>query len=216
MAKNCRQPKICSMAIFQKLIPPKSWQPAVVVLLGAITALVIYIAKLANVGSYLTDNPQACINCHVMTTEYITWSHSAHRTVATCNDCHVPHNNLFEQYAFKAKDGLYHATVYTLRTEPQAIVMHEAGQKVVQENCIRCHSEQVTDAKTASWVVSHNDDRLSRTCWECHRETPHGRVKSLTAVGYHLEPLPIQEKQKLFIPEWLQKATDLKKKDHEQ
>lgn len=199
------------MALYQKIKPPKAWQPIVMILLGAIVGLVIYIGKVANVASYLTDDPRACINCHVMTTEYITWNHSSHRAVATCNDCHVPHDNVFKQYAFKAKDGLYHATIYTLRTEPQAIVMHEAGQQAVQNNCIRCHFDQVTDAKSVSWVDSHLTDRLDRTCWECHRETPHGRVKSLSSVGFHLESLPLKEQQKLFIPEWLQKATALKK-----
>lgn len=199
------------MTFFQKIKPPKVWQPIVMVLLGAIVGLAIYIGKAANVASYMTDDPRACINCHVMTTEYITWNHSSHRGVASCNDCHVPHDNVFKQYAFKAKDGLYHATIYTLRTEPQAIVMHEAGQEAVQNNCIRCHANQVTDAKSVSWVDSHLTDRLDRTCWECHRETPHGRIKSLASVGFHLEPLPLEDQQKLFIPEWLRKATPLKK-----
>ena len=196
------------MSLLHKLIPPKPWQPVVIVLLGAITALAIYMIKVANVTSYLTDDPRACINCHVMTTEYITWNHSAHREVANCNDCHVPHDNVLKKYAFKAKDGLYHATIYALRAEPQAIVMHEAGQKVVQNNCIRCHFDQVTDAKSVSWVDSHLNDRLDRTCWECHRETPHGRVKSLSAVGFHLDPPSLKEDQKLFIPKWLKEATE--------
>ena len=40
---------------------------------------------------------------------------------------------------FKAKDGLYHATVFTARAEPDVIEMQEASQEVVQDNCIRCH-----------------------------------------------------------------------------
>ncbi|MEH0152836.1 cytochrome c nitrite reductase small subunit [Limibacter armeniacum] len=199
------------MSFLHKILPPKEWQPVVAVLMGAIVALGLYMVKAANVTSYLSDDPKACINCHVMTTEYITWQHSSHREVAHCNDCHVPHDSFLKKYAFKAKDGLYHATIYTLRAEPQAIIMHEAGQEVVQSNCIRCHKAQVTDAKSASWVSSHMHDRLDRTCWECHRETPHGRVKSLSAVGYHVEPLPIKEQQELFVPEWLEKATESKK-----
>jgi cytochrome c nitrite reductase small subunit len=123
--------------------------------------------------------------------------------VATCNDCHVPHNNVFNKYYFKAKDGLYHASIYTLRLEPQAITMREPSKKVVQDNCIRCHEEQVTDAKMVSWVASHKDSRLDRTCWECHRETPHGSVRSLSAVGIQIAPLPINQQQKEFIPEWI-------------
>ena len=201
------------MLRFSSLKPPKSWQPVVIVLLGAVAGLVIYMVKVANVASYLTDDPRACINCHVMTTSYITWNHSSHREVASCNDCHVPQDNIFKQYAFKAKDGFYHAAMYTLRAEPQAIVMHEDGQVAVQNNCIRCHFDQVTDAKTASWVNSHLNDRLDRTCWECHRETPHGRVKSLAAVGFHLDPLEEKEGQELFIPKWLKEATENQNKN---
>ncbi len=203
------------MSLRHRIKPPRVWQPYVAAVLGAIVALGLYLAHTANVGSYLTDDPKACINCHVMTTEYITWNHSSHREVASCNDCHVPQDNIVKKYAFKAKDGLYHASIYTTRTEPQAIIMHEAGQEVVQNNCIRCHFNQVTETKNIAWVDSHLSDRLDRTCWECHRETPHGRVKSLSAVGYHLEPIPIKEQQELFIPQWLEEATEKNKETHE-
>ena len=66
-----------------------------------------------------------------MRSEFATWQHSSHREVAVCNDCHVPHNNVFNKYYFKAKDGLRHAAMFTLRMEPQVIKMHEAGQEVV-------------------------------------------------------------------------------------
>lgn len=141
-----------------------------------------------------------------MTPEYITWNHSSHREVASCNDCHVPHENVVKKYAFKAMDGLYHASIYTMRAEPQVIAMKEGSREVVQNNCIRCHFDQVTDAKYVSWIDSHKDDRLNRTCWECHRQLPHGRVTSLSAVGYYTEPINVKEEQELFIPTWLEEA----------
>src|SRR6266446_5493121 len=42
--------------------------------------------------SYLTNDPAACANCHVMREHYDAWIKSSHRAVATCNDCHTPHN----------------------------------------------------------------------------------------------------------------------------
>ncbi len=138
-----------------------------------------------------------------MTAEYITWDHSSHRNVASCNDCHVPHNNVFNKYYFKAKDGLYHATIFTLRMEPQAIKMREPSEKVVQNNCIRCHSDQVADAKMSAWVENHQENRFERKCWECHRETPHGRVKSLSAVELNIQPIPMKQQQKEFVPNWI-------------
>lgn len=188
--------------MLKKIIPPDEWLLPVTVLVGMIVGLGFYILHLSKAASYLSDDPKTCINCHVMTTEYITWNHSSHRNVATCNDCHVPHDNVFNKYYFKAKDGLYHASVYTMRMEPQTITMREPSKVVVQNNCIRCHKDQVTDAKMISWVESHKESRLDRTCWECHKETPHGRVRSLSSVGYQLDPMPINQQQE-FVPQWI-------------
>ncbi len=58
---------------------------------------------------FVGDNPSACVNCHIMTPYYATWSHSSHGRDATCNDCHVPHQNLGFYYGFKAMDGLKHS-----------------------------------------------------------------------------------------------------------
>lgn len=202
--------------LFIRLIPPKEWQIPVVIMLGAIVGLGIYLVQISNVVSYASDDPRACINCHVMTAEYITWDHSSHREVATCNDCHVPHDNLLRKYMFKAKDGMYHASVYTLRMEPQTIVMREESEKVVQANCIRCHQQQVTDPKMTSWVDGHYEHRTERSCFDCHRETPHGRVRSLSATGFHIEPIPIKEEQSNIVPDWLDRAFTSNTQDHDQ
>ncbi|UXX78321.1 cytochrome c nitrite reductase small subunit [Reichenbachiella carrageenanivorans] len=189
--------------MLKKIIPPDEWLVPVTVLVGLIVGMGFYVIHLSKAEAYLSDDPVACINCHVMTTEYVTWNHSAHRNVATCNDCHVPHDNVFNKYYFKAKDGLYHASVYTLRIEPQAITMRQPSKEVVQNNCVRCHMGQVTDVKMTAWVESHQESRTSRLCWECHRDTPHGRVKSLSSVGHQVEPLPVNQQQKEFIPQWI-------------
>lgn len=66
--------------------------------------------------SYVSDDPATCVNCHIMRPEYVTWHHSPHREHATCNDCHVPHDNVFRKYYFKGADGMRHATIFTLNT----------------------------------------------------------------------------------------------------
>ena len=43
---------------------------------------------------FVGDDPSACVNCHIMTPYYATWSHSSHGRDATCNDCHVPINSM--------------------------------------------------------------------------------------------------------------------------
>lgn len=189
-----------------KLLPSKKWEIPAIISFGALLGLGFYTLHFSKATSYLSDDPKACINCHVMTPEYMTWAKSSHRTVATCNDCHVPQNNIFAKYFFKAKDGLYHSYVFTSRTEPQVIRAKEASIEVIQDNCIRCHENQITDARTEAGVAHHFEDRTSRTCWECHEQVPHGNVKSLSSVGYMIEPTSdVTNENKEIVPEWLQK-----------
>src|SRR6185436_15639047 len=62
------------------------------VLFGLATGIGGYTFVYARGGSYLTNDPKACANCHVMQNNYDAWMKSSHRAVATCNDCHTPHN----------------------------------------------------------------------------------------------------------------------------
>lgn len=191
------------------LIPPHKWRRAAIVAVAAFFGLGLYVLRVSNAASYLSDDPQACVNCHLMTPQYITWNHSSHREVAHCNDCHVPHNNVVNKYFFKAKDGLYHASIFTLRAEPQVIKAKSASIEVIQNNCIRCHSDQVTDAQLAGYVEDHHAKRTDRLCWECHREVPHGRVKSLSSVGFQIEPIRAHAPPDLkVVPEWLKKTME--------
>ena len=154
----------------------------------------------------MSDDPKTCINCHVMNTEYVSWTKSSHRENATCNDCHVPQNNFINKYYFKAKDGLRHATMFTLRQEPQVIVIKEEGSKVVQKNCIRCHNDLITDNKIIAKTKEFDHFRTDgRKCWECHREVPHGRVKSLSSAPNAYIP-----NVKKPIPDWINKLVKSK------
>lgn len=186
------------------LIPPRKWRPWATVLAAAMVGMSLYLFKLSNAASYLSDDPQACVNCHIMTPQYITWTHSSHREVAHCNDCHTPQNNLASKYFFKAKDGLYHASVFTLRAEPQVIKALEPSVRVIQSNCVRCHQDQITDARLAGLVENHQGHRADRICWECHREVPHGKVRSLSAVGHQIEPIRAHAPaDRDIIPQWM-------------
>jgi len=184
--------------MFKKLLPPPKWRFPVLITLGIFTGLVLFLLYVSKAHSYLSDNPQTCTNCHIMAPQYATWTHSSHREVANCNDCHVPHNNVFNKYYFKAKDGMRHATIFTLRREPQVIFIHEEGAEVVHNNCIRCHSKLLNDPKLAASVAGHSAHMTDRKCWECHRETPHGRVNSLSSVPNARVPLPESP-----VPAWL-------------
>jgi cytochrome c nitrite reductase small subunit len=179
------------------LTPPDSWKIPVIIVLGIFTGLGFYAFYISRATSYLSDAPRTCVNCHVMVPQYATWSHSSHREVTNCNDCHVPQDNFFRHYAFKAKDGLRHATIFTLHNEPQVIFIKEAGVEVVQANCVRCHNQIF---ETQKKLAGHFGEIEHRYCWECHRETPHGRVHSLSSVPFARVPLPESP-----VPEWLNK-----------
>lgn len=180
------------------LKPPENWISPVSILLGLLFGLTIYILIISNSISYLSDKPETCINCHIMKPQLATWQHSSHRETAVCNDCHVPHDNILNKYFFKAKDGLRHSTIFTLRREPQVIFIKEDGKAVVQENCIRCHSRENEVVSTRidydEWLS--NDGKL---CWECHMEIPHGSVNSLSSISFFLE----EESEK--VPIWIKK-----------
>ena len=171
-------------------IPPPQWRLPVTMLLGVFVGLACLLFYISNAVSYMSDDPLTCVNCHVMIPQYATWQHGSHGRVTTCNDCHVPQDNVFRTYAFKASDGMRHATMFTLRLEPQVIQIKEAGVGVVQENCIRCHSDlvhKVSANEVTGMSASAGEGLL---CWDCHREVPHGRVNSLASTPYARVPIP--------------------------
>lgn len=177
---------------------------AVVVLAGAFVGLSLYTMTISRATSYLFDEPAACVNCHVMAPHYATWFHSSHRAAATCNDCHVPHDNVFNQYLTKAQDGARHAYVFTLRAEPDIIRLNDRAERIVQDNCLRCHAtlnERVSAHRVTGADLTAG---VGKTCWSCHREVPHGRVASQASVPHARVPtLPSP------VPAWLRdRASD--------
>lgn len=185
--------------IINKFFPKSEWLFAAILISGIFFGFALYAFYLSRAWSYASDKPEACINCHVMSTEYLTWLHSSHAR-QVCNDCHVPHENFFKKYFFKAKDGLRHATIFTLRTEPQAIIMKPEGQKAVMNNCLRCHAPLFAYIERST---GSNESFNARACWNCHRETPHGRVKSLSATDKVMVPLPGSA-----VPSWLKQLME--------
>lgn len=188
--------------LFRKLAPPGRWRLPVLIISGFMAGLLIYVFYISRAYSYLSDKPSTCVNCHIMAPQYATWSHSSHRERASCNDCHVPHNNVLNKYYFKAKDGLRHATIFTLRKEPQVIFIKEEGKQVVQDNCLRCHSGLLSDATVSAYTTEFQHVRSERPCWDCHREIPHGRVNSLSSVPYARVPVTGST-----VPGWLKRLT---------
>lgn len=61
-------------------------------------------------------------------------------------------------------------------------------------------------------VENHQSHRTDRICWECHKEVPHGKVRSLSSVGHQIEPIRTYAPEDLeVIPEWLKTSMEQKK-----
>jgi cytochrome c nitrite reductase small subunit len=187
------------MNLIRKLTPPPSWKLPVVIVLGIFTGLGMLTIHISRAPSYLSNKPETCINCHVMYPQYATWKHSSHRDVAVCSDCHVPHDNFFRTYYFKASDGARHATIFTARAEPHVIQIKNAGKNVVQENCIRCHQDLVEMTTIIEVTGKNYHEGAGNRCWDCHRDVPHGTVRSLSSAPFSLVP-----KLPSVTPSWLQ------------
>ncbi|MCU0689608.1 MAG: cytochrome c nitrite reductase small subunit [Phycisphaerales bacterium] len=131
--------------------------------------------------AYLSDDPSACVNCHVMQANYDGWMHGTHGNVATCNDCHVPHDSVMHKYLVKAEHGARHSYKFTFDNFHEPIAMTEESRTVVVNNCVRCH-EQLTDqmAKTNTSPAAfsaHGLEAGAADCLHCHARVGHGGRK---------------------------------------
>lgn len=186
--------------LFLALFPTARWRMVAAILGGMLVGLVLLVLHISRAGSYLSERPETCINCHVMFPHYATWRHSSHRQWATCSDCHVPHDHPVRKWYFKASDGLRHAAVFTARAEPQVIRIEKAGETVVQENCIRCHIRLLETTRLVTTTAHGARAGEDRLCWDCHREVPHGAVSSLASTPFALVP-----RLSPVVPEWMQR-----------
>ncbi|OFZ55269.1 MAG: cytochrome c nitrite reductase small subunit [Bdellovibrionales bacterium RIFOXYC1_FULL_54_43] len=139
---------------------------ALTILLGIAFGLGAFTFFYAEGLSYFSSNPKACVNCHVMNHQYDSWSNSGHHHVATCNDCHLPHN-LIPKLLAKARNGWNHSLAFTLENFSHPIIITRHNYEILQKNCIRCHSKLVTDAIMIPAAGSHV------SCIHCHRNVGH-------------------------------------------
>lgn len=149
----------------------------------------VYMINASKALSYLSSDPKACINCHVMNTQYATWQHSSHGQRATCIECHLPTDSTLKKYIAKARDGWNHSVAFTLNTYDNTMVISEDGAKRVQSNCISCHKSVTSTLTTNSDKYHQFADpsvETGRKCWSCHKGVPHGKVRGLSTTPYNL------------------------------
>lgn len=120
------------------------WWMVAALLVGMALGLGLFTFGYARGASYLTNDPQACANCHIMSEHFAAWTKSSHREVATCNDCHTPHH-LIAKYVVKARNGFWHSFYFTTGTFPDPLRITEGNRQVTEGACRYCH-EPITEA----------------------------------------------------------------------
>jgi cytochrome c nitrite reductase small subunit len=143
--------------------------PAVAVVaalaLGAAAGLGGYTFVYAKGASYMTDDPAACANCHVMREQFDAWTRSSHRKAAVCNDCHTP-PGLFAKYSTKASNGYHHSLAFTTGEFHEPIRIKDRNRAVTESSCRKCH-QAVVDQIDAHGGVE------PISCIRCHSSVGH-------------------------------------------
>lgn len=141
---------------------------ALAILFGGVLGLGLFTATYAEGTSYLSDDPAACKNCHVMTDVYDAWSRGPHHAVATCNDCHIPHR-FPDKYVVKALNGLNHSAAFTMQGFPEPIRITAFNKSVALANCSTCHEDLVS-------LVNHPGQAEVEDCTRCHASIGHDEI----------------------------------------
>ena len=136
------------------------------VLLGLAAGVGGYTFVYAKGYSYLTNDPAACANCHIMQAQYDGWRVSPHRSVAVCNDCHTP-PGLIPKYATKALNGFNHSYAFTTGRFPEPIIITERNRRVTEKACRKCH-EALTQA-----IEGPHRPGQEMACLRCHSDVGH-------------------------------------------
>ncbi len=131
---------------------------------GGFVGATLYGFKFAEGLSYLSNDPAACVNCHIMRPQYDAWSKSSHHAVATCNDCHVP-QDLVGKYLTKVEHGYRHSKGFTFQDFHEPIRITDGSLRIVEENCLRCHKALVSQTM---------DSGHDMGCLRCHAGIGHG------------------------------------------
>jgi cytochrome c nitrite reductase small subunit len=116
--------------------------------------------------SYLSTDPAACANCHIMQSQYDSWQKASHHTVAACVDCHLP-VDFVGKYIAKAENGWNHSKAFTLQDFPEPIQITPKNARILQDNCMRCHADLVH-------AQSGGHDERAPQCVRCHSDVGHG------------------------------------------
>lgn len=140
-------------------------------LLGMLVGIGAMTFQYAEGTSYLSKDPRACANCHIMRPQFDSWQKGSHHTVATCVDCHLP-CDFPANYLAKAENGWNHSKAFTLQDFPEPILITPKNAAILHDNCLRCHRDLIHDAALVSTEGAPR-------CVHCHQSVGHGESAGL-------------------------------------
>ncbi len=141
------------------------------VLVGVLFGVGVFTFGYGQGASYLSNNPETCVNCHAMQDHLDSWQHSSHHHVAVCNDCHLPHHPI-GKWLTKADNGFFHSLAFTLGNYRDPIQIKPRNSRVTQSACVDCHQDFVHSL----FPTANEDGRATdemQSCVHCHAEVGH-------------------------------------------
>jgi cytochrome c nitrite reductase small subunit len=135
--------------------------------LGLALGIGIFTFVYAKGYSYLTDDPGACANCHIMDAHLDAWLKSSHHSVAVCNDCHTP-AGFISKYLVKASNGFNHSVAFTTGQFPDPLRITPSNHEVTEGACLKCHADLVES------IMPHQAKTTKGlSCIRCHDSVGH-------------------------------------------
>lgn len=132
----------------------------VLAMLGVLAGLSLFTFVYARGGSYFSNAPEACLNCHVMREQYEAWNRSTHKQVATCNSCHTP-KSLPGKLVVKGINGWNHSLAFTTGKFADPLRIRPFNRKIAMANCVRCH-------KNLTSSMLYDAQGQMADCLACH------------------------------------------------
>lgn len=141
-------------------------------LMTAVLGIVVFvfILMLWNYVPVLGSNESsACIRCHSMAPEYMTWQQSSHSQFQ-CRECH-------------SESGVSHFLKYQGRVFKEIFLysrnesVKTVSNSVKSSACLKCHSHNRKYSPSSDTIVPH-DKHIAKgiECVECHAGIAHGRI----------------------------------------
>ena len=128
--------------------------------------------------SYLTNDPEACANCHIMDDHFDSWVKSSHKAVAVCNDCHTP-SGFIPKYLSKASNGFWHSLAFTTGEYSDPIQIKPHNLEITEDACATCHEDVVAAIAPGPHMTGEGAVPPARElaedvlCTRCHNTVGH-------------------------------------------